>query len=634
VSSTARSLPVEQEPDLGGTEKERSELARAWRERSGFLGLLASADHKTIGKRYIVTAFGFFVLGGLEALAMRLQLARPENRFLNPDLYDQIFTMHGTTMMFFFAVPVMLGIRLYFVPLMVGTRNVPFPRLNAVGYWFYLIGGVYLYSSFFANGGPDAGWFDYVPLAGSEFSSGHRVDAWVQIINFTEVSALIVASSLIVTVFKQRAPGMSLNRIPLFVWSILVTMIMVIFAMPAVIFAAGSLNSDRTIGTHFFNAAEGGDALLWQHSFWFFGHPEVYIIFLPALGMVATILSASCRREVFGYTAIVLSLVSTGFLGFGLWVHHMFATGLPQMGQSFFTAASLMIAIPTGVQLFCWIATIWGSRPRLEPHLLFVLGFFFIFVIGGLTGLMLASVPLDLQVHDTFFVVGHLHYVLIGGAVFPLLGALYYWFPKMTGRFLGRRLAFFTFGFLFLGFNLTFFPMHELGFMGMPRRVYTYLPEKGWGPLNLLSTIGAGLIAVAILLFFVNVVRSLRRGARAGMNPWGAETLEWATESPPPVYNFGRLPVVSSRSPLWEEKELPVVTGLRTDRRELLVTHALDGTPSHREEVPGPSALPLIISITMSIGLIGSVFAVLWLPAGALASIPPALAWYWTEDEP
>src|SRR5207253_1824766 len=317
-----------------------------------------------------------------------------------------------------------------------------------------------------------------------------------------------------------------------FVWAILVTMIMVIFAMPAVIFAAGSLNSDRTFGTHFFNAAEGGDALLWQHSFWFFGHPEVYIIFLPALGMVSCILSASCRREIFGYTAMVLSLVSTGFLGFGLWVHHMFATGLPQMGESFFTAASLMIAIPTGIQLFCWIATLWGSRPRWEPHFLFVLGFFFVFVIGGLTGLMLASVPLDLQVHDTFFVVGHLHYVLIGGAVFPLFGALHYWFPKMTGRLLSRRLGIWTFGFLFVGFNLTFFPMHELGFMGMPRRVYTYLPEKGWGPWNMTASIGAGLIAVAIVLFAVNVARSLRRGARAPMNPWGAETLEWATESP------------------------------------------------------------------------------------------------------
>jgi cytochrome c oxidase subunit I len=618
----------------GWEASERAELARTWREREGFLGRIVSVDHKTIGRRYIITAFVFFFLGGIEALLIRLQLAVPENRILNPDLYNQIFTMHGTTMMFFFAVPVMLGLGLYFVPLMVGTRNVPFPRLNAVGYWFYLFGGVYLYLQFLGNGGPDAGWFDYVPLASSQYSTGHRIDAWVQIINFTEISALIVAASIIVTVFKQRAPGMSLNRIPLFVWAMLVSMVMVIFAMPAVIFTAGSLNSDRTIGTHLFNPAEGGDLLLWQHTFWFFGHPEVYIIFLPALGIISSILSAFCRREIFGYTAMVLALVATAFLGFSLWVHHMFATGLPQIGESFFTAASLMIAIPTGVQMFCWIATIWGSRPRWEPPLLYVVAFFLLFLLGGMTGVMLASVPMDLQVHDTFFVVGHLHYVLIGGALFPVLGGVTFWFPKMTGRMLSRRLGFWSLGFLFVGFNMTFFPMHELGFHGMPRRVYTYLPDKGWNFWNLLSSIGTVLLAIGVVLFLVNVLKSLYRGVRAPQNPWGAETLEWATESPPPVYNFLRLPVVASRSPLWEEKELPAVTGLALDRREVLVTGALDGAPSHREEIPGPSPWPLVASITMSVGLIGSVFNVWWLPAGLVVSIPPAVAWYFTEEKP
>jgi cytochrome c oxidase subunit I len=618
----------------GWEASERAELARTWREREGFLGRIVSVDHKTIGRRYIITAFGFFVLGGIEALLIRLQLAVPENRLLNPDLYNQIFTMHGTTMMFFFAVPVMLGLGLYFVPLMVGTRNIPFPRLNAVGYWFYLFGGLYLYLQFFGNGGPDAGWFDYVPLASSQYSTGHRIDAWVQIINFTEISALIVAASIIVTVFKQRAPGMSLNRIPLFVWAMLVSMVMVVFAMPAVIFTAGSLNSDRTIGTHLFNPAEGGDVLLWQHTFWFFGHPEVYIIFLPALGIISSILSAFCRREIFGYTAMVLALVATAFLGFSLWVHHMFATGLPQIGESFFTAASLMIAIPTGVQMFCWIATIWGSRPRWEPPLLYVVAFFLLFLLGGMTGVMLASVPMDLQVHDTFFVVGHLHYVLIGGALFPVLGGVTFWFPKMTGRMLSRRLGFWSLGFLFVGFNMTFFPMHELGFHGMPRRVYTYLPDKGWNFWNLLSSIGTVLLAIGVVLFLVNVLKSLYRGVRAPQNPWGAETLEWATESPPPVYNFLRLPVVASRSPLWEEKELPAVTGLALDRREVLVTGALDGAPSHREEIPGPSPWPFVASITMSVGLIGSVFNVWWLPAGLVVSIPPAVAWYFTEEKP
>ena len=615
-------------------QKERAELTRTWHEREGILGRIVSVDHKTIGRRYIITAFMFFFLGGIEALLIRLQLAVPENHILNPDLYDQIFTMHGTTMMFFFAVPVMLGLGLYFVPLMVGTRNVPFPRLNALGYWFYLFGGLYLYLQFFGNGGPDAGWFDYVPLGSSQYSTGHRVDAWVQIINFTEISALIVAAGLIVTVFKQRAPGMSLNRIPLFVWAVLISMVMVIFAMPAVIFTAGSLNSDRTVGTHLFNPAEGGDVLLWQHTFWFFGHPEVYIIFLPALGIISSILSAFCRREVFGYTAMVLALVATGFLGFSLWVHHMFATGLPQIGESFFTAASLMIAIPTAVQMFCWVATIWGTRPRWEPPLLYVVAFFLTFLLGGMTGLMLAAVPLDLQVHDTFFVVGHLHYVLIGGALFPILGGLTFWFPKMTGRMMSRLLGYVSFGFLFVGFNVTFFPMHELGFHGMPRRVYTYLPDKGWNLWNMVSSIGAVLLTIGVVLFLVNVLWSLYRGARAEANPWGAETLDWATESPPPNYNFLHIPVVASRSPLWEKDELGVVTGLAFDRRELLVTGALDGTPSHREEVPGPSPWPFVASITMSVGLIGSVFNVWWMPAGLIVSIPPAVAWYFTEEKP
>ena len=633
MSSPARTDPRESERPTAASEKECAELAHTWRERTGTLGLLFSVDHKTIAKRYIVTAFVFFLLGGLEAAAMRLQLARPEGRFLNPDLYDQVFTMHGTTMMFFFAVPVMLGIGLYLVPLMVGTRNVPFPRLNAVGYWFYLAGGLLLYGTFFANRGPDAGWFAYVPLSGNAYSSGHGMDAWVQIINFTEVSALIVAGSLIVTAFKQRAPGMSLDRIPLFVWAILVTMIMIVFAMPAVIFAAGSLNSDRSLGTHFFNPAEGGDALLWQHAFWFFGHPEVYIIFLPALGMVSSILSAACRRPIFGYTAMVLALVATAFLGFGLWVHHMFAVGLPQMGEAFFTAASMMIAIPTGVQVFCWIATLWGSRPRFEPPLVFVLGFFFTFLIGGLTGVMLASVPVDLQVHDTYFVVAHFHYVLIGGALFPLFGGIYHWFPKVTGRLLNRTLGFWNFALLFVGFNLTFFPMHELGFHGMPRRIYTYGPDKGWNGLNLAASIGAAILGVAVLLFLINVVHSLRHGARAGDDPWGAESLEWATSSPPPVYNFARIPIVASRSPLWDPEGLGAVTGLPTDKRLLLVSDPLDAEPSHREEVPGPSVNPFLISVTMSLGLIGSVFWLWWAVIGAVASAPMAFLWYWTEED-
>src|SRR5215210_7683167 len=411
-------------------ERERAALEKTWGNLPGFWGQLTSVNHKTVGKRFITTAFVFFILGGVLAVLMRIQLARPENNFLGPDLYNQIFTMHGTTMMCVFAVPVMEAMAVYLVPLMVGTRNIAFPRLNAFGYWVYLFGGIMIYVAFILNVGPDAGWFAYVPLSGPDYGPGKRVDFWAQLITFTEVSALVVATELITTIFKLRAPGMSLNRIPLYVWSTLVMAFMIFFAMPTVALASACLILDRLLGMHFFNPAEGGDPILWQHLFWFFGHPEVYIIFIPATGFVSTIIPTFVRRPVFGYTALVLSLVSTGFIGFGLWVHHMFAAGLPRMGESFFTAATLMIVVPSGIQVFCWIATIWAGRPVWKTPLLFVVGFFFVFVLGGMTGVMQSSVPLDLQVHDTYFVVAHFHYVLIGGAVFPLFGAFYYWFPK------------------------------------------------------------------------------------------------------------------------------------------------------------------------------------------------------------
>jgi cytochrome c oxidase subunit 1 len=369
------------------------ELETTWRGRPGFWGWLTANDHKTIGKRYIVTAFLMFIAGGLEAAVMRTQLMRPENTLVGPDRYNQLFTMHGTTMMFLFAVPIMTAMGIYFVPLMIGARDVAFPRLNSFGYWNYLVGVLFLYVSFFANTGPDTGWFAYVPLSGPAFSPGHRVDVWAQVVTFTEISALCVAVNIIVTVFKLRAPGMSLNRLPVFVWGQLVVAFMVVFAMPAVATASTlMLATDRAVNMHWFNPAEGGDALLWQHMFWFFGHPEVYIIFLPAMGMITPIIETFCRRPVIGYTAIVMANIATAFFAFGLWVHHMFATPIPEIGQSLFTAASMVIAIPTGVQIFCWIATLWAGRARFTVPMLFVLGFFFTFVNGGITGVMLASV--------------------------------------------------------------------------------------------------------------------------------------------------------------------------------------------------------------------------------------------------
>ncbi len=561
---------------------------------------------------------------------MRLQLARPDNGLIGPDLYNQIFTMHGTTMMFLFAVPVVLGFGIYFVPLMVGARAIAFPRLLAFSYWMFLFSGIFLYVMFLLNVGPDAGWFSYVPLAGPEFGIGKRSDVWAQLVSFTETSGLSVAACLIVTIFKLRAPGMSLNRMPLFVWAELVTAFMVALSMPSVFLASGTLVLDRLVGTHFYNPAEGGDALLWQHLFWFFAHPEVYIIFLPATGIVSMIVSTFSGRPVFGYTALVLALVATAFIGFGVWVHHMFTTGLPQFGTSFFTAASIMIVVPAGVQVFCWIATLWSGRIRFATPMLYALGFFQVFVMGGLTGVMLASVPLDAQVHDTFFVVAHFHYVLIGGSLFPLLGGVIYWFPKLTGRMMSERLGQLSFWLLVTGFNITFFPQHLLGLMGMPRRVYTYPMAMQWGSLNMLSSIGAVIMFAALCVYLANIVISLARGTAAASDPWNASSLEWATTSPPPVYNFLPLPTVSGRDPLWENfAEQPIVTGISAHKREVLVTHLMDAEPDHRKELPEPTPWPFLTALSAAALFIGSIFtpwAVVW---GAIPVTIGMLGWAW-----
>ena len=611
---------------------EREELEETWARPSGVWGWFTDTDHKAIAKRYIVTAFVFFLLGGIEAALMRIQLAFPESHFLNPDRYNQIFTTHGTTMMFLFAVPIMTAFGIYFVPLMVGARDVAFPRMNVYGYFVYLIGGLLLYAGFFLNTGPDAGWFAYVPLSGPAYSPGKRVDIWAQMITFTEISALVGAVIVIGTAFKMRAPGMSINRIPLFVWAQIVTAFMIIFAMPAVMLASSFLASDRLIDTHFFNPAEGGDAILYQHLFWFFGHPEVYIIFIPALGFISPIIITFARRKIFGYTALVLSLISTGFIGFGLWVHHMFATPIPQMGESFFTAASMMIAIPSGVQIFCWIATLWGSKLNIKTPLLFVLGFFAIFILGGLTGVMLASVPLDLQIHDTFFVVAHLHYVLIGGSVFPLFGAFYYWFPKWTGRMLSESAGRWNFWLMFIGFNLVFFPMHKLGLNGMPRRVYTYLPETGWGTLNLIASMGAFILAIGVLVFVINVVWARRAGVVAGDNPWAADTLEWTTTSPPPNYNFHNVPVVQGRYPIWQATaDAPVVRGLSTTKRETLVSSVMDAQPELKFEIPGPSIWPVLVAVAAAVALIPGIFTPWAFLVGAILTGTVLTCWFFGD---
>ena len=612
-------------------------LDRTWREeKGGFWRWFTNVHHTSIGIRFMVTSFIFFLLGGILAAMMRLQLARPENGFLGPDAYNQIFTVHGSTMIFLFAVPMLFqGFGTYLVPLICGARNIAMPRLAAFSYYIYVGGCLLLWIGLLLHIGADAGWFSYVTLAGPEFSPGKRVDFWAQMITFTELSALATATCLIVTILKHRAPGMTLNRMPIILWEKLTISFMVIFAMPAVMLSSSMLLLDRLIGTHFFNPAEGGDVLLYQHLFWFFGHPDVYIIFLPGAAIISTLVPVFSRRHIFGYAAIVVSVVATGFLGFGVWVHHMFATGLPQLSESFFTAASLMIVIPTAVQFFCWLATLWNGKPQLKMPMLWVSGFFFEFLIGGLTGVMLASVPVDIQVHDSFFVVAHFHYVLIGGAVFPMFAGIYYWFPKMVGRMANDFMAKLHFWLFFIGFNMTFFTMHFLGLRGMPRRVYTYTPEMHWGGLNTLATAGVAFMAAGVIVFIINIIWSRENGAIAGNDPWGAGSLEWATTSPPPPYNFADIPTVNGREALWDaEPNQPVVTGIRDDVREMLSTNPLDAEPDSLDEQPGPSIWPFLAALAISGLFVGSIFTQWAVVYGAPPVVLTLIGWIWPKAGP
>jgi cytochrome c oxidase subunit I len=524
---------------------------------------IMTTDHKKIGIMYIVTGFFFFLAGGVEALLIRTQLAVPNGKVLSPEIYDQVFTMHGTTMIFLFVMPMLAGLGNYVVPMMIGARDMAFPRMNAFGYWVVLLGGLFLSSSFLFGAAPNAGWFSYAPLTeltqdcgatAVVCTPGANMDFWALGILMLGISSIAASLNFVVTILKLRAPGMTINRMPMFTWMTLVTAFLLLFALPSLTAAAILLLLDRHLGTHFYQAGFGGDPLLWQHLFWSFGHPEVYILILPAFGIISEVLPVFSRKPLFGYTFVAWSGVAIGFLSFTVWAHHMFAVGLPLVAQGFFATSTTLIAIPTAVKIFNWVGTIYRGKISLKPPMLFALGFVAMFLIGGLNGVAVAVVPVDYQLTDTYFVVAHLHYVLFGGTAFGIFAGIYYWFPKMTGKLLNERLGQVQFWLMLIGVNLTFFPMHILGLLGMPRRIYTYPGYLGWNEMNLLATIGAFTIATAILVFLWNFVITLRSGQPAGSDPWDAFTLEWDTDSPPKPYNFPVLPIVRSRRPFYDKK--------------------------------------------------------------------------------
>lgn len=618
-------------------------LDAIWRSPPGF-GQLSAVNHTAVGARYVATAFAFFLVGGLLAMLMRAQLAWPERASVDHATYNALFTMHGTTMMFLFAVPMMEGMAAYLIPKMIGARDLPFPRLGAFTYWCYAFGGLLLYASFLFGAAPDGGWFMYVPLNSKPYSPGMNADFWLLGVSFVEVSAVLAAIELIVAILLTRGPGMSIDRMPLFAWAILVTGFMIVFGFPPLILGSILLEVERAFGIPFYDVTRGGHPLLWQHLFWIFGHPEVYIIFLPATGIVSMVLATFARAPIAGYTWIVLALVGTGFISFGLWVHHMYAVGIPLLALGFFSAASMAVAIPSGIQVFAWIATLWRGRPVLAVPLLYLLGFLFIFVLGGLTGVMIALVPFDWQVHDTHFIVAHFHYVLIGGMVFPLLAGLYYWLPLHTGRVMSAVLGRWAFWLIFAGFNVTFLPMHLTGLVGMPRRVYTYPEGLGWEYLNAVSTVGSFVLTTGFAVFVLDAILHLRHGERAGANPWKAGSLEWSLRTPVPPYTYASLPRIEGREPLWEQpglaERLERGEGLLTDtsagERQTLATGVLDGEPERVLRLPGSSWLPLYAAAALAVFFVGALAQAYRVAlVGAALTVGVFLRWVWdTERAP
>jgi cytochrome c oxidase subunit I len=617
----------------------RARLLALWKTAPGWRGWFTTVDHKEIGLRYIVTAFVLLALGGIEALAIRLQLAGPDLHLLTPDQYNQLFTMHGITMIFLFASPVLSGFSNFLWPLLLGSRDMAFPRLNAFSYWVYLAAALFLHAGFLTGNGPNDGWFNYVPYADRAFSPGPGQDFYALGMVLLGISTSVGAANFIVTAFKMRAPGMSINRMPILIWGTLTASVANLIVIPAVSLAFFLLWMDRQFGTAFFRPVGGGQPLLWQHLFWIFGHPWVYAIVLPAMGMVSDGLPVFCRRPLVGYSLVALSTVATMILGFGVWVHHMFATGLPGLSLSFFSGASIVITVPSAVAVFAWLATIWAGRPIITTAFRFFASMILLFVIGGVSGFMTASVPVDWQLTDTYFIVAHLHYVLVGINVFPVVGATYFWFPKFTGRMMDERLGKWNFWTMFLGFNLGFLPMHLTGLLGMPRRIWTYPAGFGWSTLNLVTTIGSFVFAIGVLMFFINVAKSLKWGVKAPADPWGGPTLEWAVPSPPEPYNFAVIPTIASRHPLWEEAldegsgRSSLHRGMTLDQgKEVVTTTPMDAEPDRIVEMPQDSWAPILLA-----GALALLFAALLFKAWAVAALGGMLVfgalllWLWPQ---
>jgi cytochrome c oxidase subunit I+III len=633
---------VERVPETGtASPGYRQRLEKIWETAPGLVGWFSTVDHKEIGIRYIITAYALLAAGGIEALIMRLQLARPGQTLLTPEQYDQLFTTHGMTMIFLYALPILSGFSNYLWPLLLGSRDMAFPRLNALSYWFFLAAALFMYAGFFSGSGPNDGWFNNVPYSTKPYDPGRGIDFYSLGMIFLGISTTVGSANFVVTFLRLRAPGMSINRVPIMIWGTLTASAANLIYVPSVSLAFFLLWLDRNYGTHFFDVNDGGQPLLWQHLFWIFAHPWVYAIVLPAMGMVSDGLPVFCRRPLVGYTAVALATVATMILGSGVWVHHMFATGIPNLSLSFFSGASMVIVIPSAVSVIAWTATIWTGRPVITTAFLFFASTIVLFVIGGVSGFMTGSVPVDWQLHDTYFVVAHIHYVLLGINVFPVLGGLYFWFPKITGRMLNEKLGQTSFWTMFLGFNLAFLPMHITGLLGMPRRIYTYPAGVGWDALNMITTVGAFILALGILLTLINVLASLRNGRVAGANPWDAATLEWSVPSPPPPYNFAVIPKVASRHPLWESRlqetrgSSSLNEGLLLDHdRETIATTPFDSDPDLILKMPSDSFAPFILTIGLSAIFVGLLFhSFLWplAVAGALVGAAAILVWLWPE---